>query len=72
VQVSEAAKKTQNAVIENAFIENAVILSEAKNLSFFPQLEERFFASLRMTKQGIFSAPACLDSTRHGNRNLTR
>ena len=34
------------------FPHNIVILSEAKNLSFFSgtQTEERFFASLRMTK----------------------
>jgi hypothetical protein len=41
--------------------QSAVILSEAKNLSLFfsyTQIEERFFASLRMTKQNIFSA-AC-------------
>jgi hypothetical protein len=33
-------------------LQNFVILSEAKNLSFFSkeQIEERFFASLRMTK----------------------
>jgi hypothetical protein len=35
-----------------------VILSEAKNLSFFSfgQKQERFFASLRMTKFTAFSA----------------
>jgi hypothetical protein len=35
-----------------------VILSEARNLSFlsWSQIEERFFASLRMTKQTTFYA----------------
>jgi len=40
--------------------QNAVILSEAKNLSlfflFYLNLKERFFAPLRMTEQVIFSA----------------
>jgi hypothetical protein len=45
-------------------IQNAVILSEAKNLSSVCACEkkERFFASLRMTKQDIFSA-ACSAAT---------
>jgi hypothetical protein len=39
--------------------QNAVILSEAKNLSLFvlyTEIEERFFASLRMSEQDSFSA----------------
>jgi shikimate kinase len=39
----------------------SVILSEAKNLSFFDfpvlTIEERFFASLRMTTQTLFPQP---------------
>jgi hypothetical protein len=44
----------------------AVILSEAKNLSFFVflPLEQRFFAPLRMTEIVIFSA-TCLAAKVH-------
>jgi hypothetical protein len=42
----------------------SVILSEAKNLSFFYFLvltiEERFFASLRMTERRVFPQPVQL------------
>jgi hypothetical protein len=40
--------------------QNVVILSEAKNLSLFfsyAQIEERFFASLRMTNKTFFPQP---------------
>jgi hypothetical protein len=39
--------------------QNAVILSEAKNLSLFvlcTEIEERFFAALKMTEQDSFFA----------------
>jgi len=46
-----------------------VILSEAKNLSFFSraQIEEGFFASLRMTKKAPFSAACWAESLACGS-----
>jgi hypothetical protein len=52
--MAEASRTVFQAVKKN---QNIVILSEAKNLSLFVLLyliEERFFASLKMTEKIIF------------------
>ncbi len=60
-EVTQAeARALISATIRGMALQLFVILSEAKNLSFFScienQTEERFFASLRMTKYTTFSA----------------